>query len=85
MVAVLGVTAMLANGTAEQRRQRAAPVPFTQTKPFDGGHVMLHITPNAALVNDWTVQFTGPGGVPANLAESVSVVSRAALTERRPH
>ena len=33
----------------------------------------LHITPNAALVNDWTVQFTGAGGAPANLAESVSV------------
>ena len=33
----------------------------------------LHITPNQALVNDWTVQFTGASGVPAQLAESVSV------------
>jgi len=24
-------------------------------------------------VNDWTVQFTGPGGTPADMAESVSV------------
>jgi hypothetical protein len=35
--------------------------------------VTLHITPNAALVNDWTVQFTGAAGAPAELAESVSV------------
>ncbi len=73
MVAVLGVTAVLANGTPSNGASAPPPVPFTQTQAFDGGHVTLHITPNAALVNDWTVQFTGPGGVPANLAESVSV------------
>ena len=73
MVAVLGVTAVLANGTPSNGASSPPPVPFTQTQSFDGGHVMLHITPNAALVNDWTVQFTGPGGAPANLAESVSV------------
>ena len=73
MVAVLGVTAVLANGTPSNGASSPPPVPFTQTQPFDGGHVTLHITPNAALVNDWTVQFTGPGGEPANLAESVSV------------
>ncbi len=73
MVAVLGVTAVLANGTPSNGASAPPPVPFTQTQAFEGGHVTLHITPNAALVNDWTVQFTGPGGVPANLAESVSV------------
>ena len=73
MVTVLGVTAVLANGTPSNGASAPPPVPFTQTQAFDGGHVTLHITPNAALVNDWTVQFTGPGGVPANLAESVSL------------
>ncbi len=73
MVAVLGVTAVLANGTPSNGATAPPPIPFTQTQSFEGGHVMLHITPNAALVNDWTVQFTGPDGAPANLAESVSV------------
>ena len=59
MVAVLGVTAVLANGTPSNGASSPPPVPFTQTQSFDGGHVTLHITPNAALVNDWTVQFTG--------------------------
>jgi copper transport protein len=73
MVAILGVTAVLANGTPSNGASTPPPVPFNQTQAFDGGHVRLHITPNAALVNDWTVQFTGPNGGPANLAESVSV------------
>ncbi len=73
MVAILGVTAVLANGTPSNGASEPPPVPFTQTRPFDGGHVTLHITPNAALVNNWTVQFTGPGGAAADLAESVSV------------
>lgn len=73
MVAVLGVTAVLANGTPSNGAAAPPPVPFTQTQAFDGGHVTLHITPNAALVNDWTVQFTGAGGAPADLAESVSI------------
>jgi copper transport protein len=73
MVAVLGVTAVLANGTPSNGSLPPAPVPFAQSQPFDGGHVALHITPNQALVNDWTVQFTGASGAPAELAESVSV------------
>jgi copper transport protein len=73
MVAVLGVTAVLANGTPSNGASTPPPVPFIQTQPFDGGHVTLHITPNAALVNDWTVQFTSHGGAPAEMAESVSV------------
>jgi copper transport protein len=73
MVAVLGVTAVLANGTPSNGASLPPPVAFAQTQTFDGGHVMLRITPNQALVNDWTVQFTGAGGAPADLAESVSL------------
>jgi copper transport protein len=73
MVAVLGVTALLANGTPSNGATAPPPVPFAQTQPFVGGHVTLHITPNQALVNDWTVQFSGSGGAPQDLAESVSI------------
>jgi len=73
MVTVLGVTAILANGTPSNGATAPPPVPFTQAQPFDGGRVTLHITPNQALVNNWTVQFTGSGGVPQDLAESVSL------------
>ena len=58
-VAILGVTAVLANGTPPTGHP-PAPVPFAQTVPFDGGHVTFRITPNQALVNNITVQFTGP-------------------------
>ena len=73
MVAVLGVTAILANGTPSNGATAPPPVPFTQTQPFVGGHVTLHITPNQALVNTWTAQFTGGDGAPQDLAESVSI------------
>jgi copper transport protein len=73
MVAVLGVTAVLANGTPSNGASPPPPVPFTQTQPFGDGRVTLHITPNQALVNNWTVQFTGRGGAPQDLAESVSI------------
>ena len=73
MVVVLGLTSVLANGTPSNGATLPPPVPFTQTIAFDGGHVMLHITPNQALVNNWTVQFTGPSGQPADMAESVSL------------
>jgi putative copper export protein len=73
MVAVLGVTAVLANGTPSNGATAPPPVAFAQSQPFDGGHVSLHISPNAALVNDWTVQFTDASGAPADMAESVSI------------
>jgi putative copper export protein len=73
MVAVLGVTAVLANGTASNGATAPPPVAFSQSRPFDGGHVSLHISPNAALVNDWTVQFTDGQGAAADMAESVSI------------
>ena len=73
MVAVLGLTSILANGTPSNGASLPPPVPFTQSQPFESGHISLHITPNQALVNDWTVQFTGPGGQPTDAAESVSL------------
>jgi copper transport protein len=73
MVAVLGVTAVLANGTPSNGATAPPPVAFSQSRPFDGGHVSLHISPNAALVNDWTVQFTDAQGAAADMAESVSI------------
>jgi len=73
MVAVLAVTSVLANGTPSNGATAPPPVPFAQSQPFNGGHVSLKITPNQALVNNWTVQFTGPSGAPADLAESVSL------------
>jgi putative copper export protein/methionine-rich copper-binding protein CopC len=73
MVAVLGVTAVLANGTPSNGASAPPPVAFSQSQPFDSGHVSLHISPNAALVNDWTVQFTDAHGIPADMAESVSI------------
>ncbi len=73
MVAVLGVTALLANGTPSNGATAPPPVPFAQTQAFEGGHVSLRITPNQALVNNWTVQFTGSDGAAADLAQSVSI------------
>ena len=73
MVAVLGLTSILANGTPSNGASLPPPVPFAQSQPFEGGHISLHISPNQALVNNWTVQFTGPSGQPADVAESVSL------------
>jgi copper transport protein len=73
VVAVLAVTAVLANGTPSNGAPAVArPIPFAQTQPFEGGHISLRITPNQALVNNFVVQFTGPDGAPADKAESVS-------------
>jgi copper transport protein len=74
VVAVLAVTSVLANSTPSNVAHVVdRPVRFAQTQPFEGGHVSLEITPNQALVNDFVVQFTGPGGSPSDKAESVSV------------
>ncbi len=74
VVAVLAVTAVLANSTPSNGAQPLArPVPFAQTQPFEGGHLSLRISPNQAFENSFVVQFTGPDGTPADKAESVSV------------
>ena len=73
MVAVLGVTAILANGTPSNGATAVAARPVHADAALRGGRVTLHITPNQALVNNWTVQFTSSGGTPRDLAESVSV------------
>ncbi len=72
-VAILGVTAVLANGVPANGAAPAQPVPFARTVPFDGGHLTFRITPNQALVNNITVQFTGRNRRPSNMAESVSL------------
>jgi copper transport protein len=72
-VAILAVTAVLANGVPSNGATLPPPVPFARTVPFDGGHLTFRISPNQALVNDITVQFTGADGAPAEMAESVSL------------
>jgi copper transport protein len=72
-VAILAVTSFLANGVPSNGATPARPVPFTRTVAFEGGHLTFHITPNQALVNNITVQFTGPNGAPSEKAESVSL------------
>ena len=73
MVAVLGVTAVLANGTPSNGATAPPPVPFTQAQPFVGGprHVAHHAEPGAREQLDRAVH--RPGGAPADLAESVSI------------
>jgi copper transport protein len=72
-VVILAVTAVLANGVPSNGATPPAPVPFARTVAFDGGHLTFRITPNQALVNNISVQFTGPDGTPAEMAESVSL------------
>jgi copper transport protein len=72
-IAILAVTAVLANGTPSNGATVARPVPFAQTVPFEGGHLTFRITPNQALVNNITVQFTGADKLPTDAAESVSL------------
>jgi copper transport protein len=73
VVAILGVTAILANSTPSNGATAAArPVPFNQTQPFEGGHITLRITPNQAFVNNMVVQFTDAKGTPQDKAETVS-------------
>ncbi len=72
-VVILGATAVLANGVPSNGATPPTPVPFNRTVPFQGGHLSFHITPNQALVNNISVQFTGADGSPAELAESVSL------------
>jgi copper transport protein len=74
VIAVLGVTSVLANGTPSNGAPStlAAAKPFAQSQPFNGGQLSLRITPNQALVNQWTVTITDANGQPQN-PESVSV------------
>ena len=72
-VVILAVTAVLANGVPSNSATLPRPVPFSQTVPFDGGHLTFRITPNQALVNNITVQFSATNGGPAEMAESVSL------------
>ena len=73
VVAVLAITAVLANTTpASAGSTVPRPVPFSQTAAFAGGHLMLQITPNQALVNDLHVAITDAGGNPIDNVQSIS-------------
>ena len=72
-VVILAVTAVLANGVPSNGATLPRPVPFNRTVAFDGGHLTFRITPNQALVNNITVEFTGADGRPAEMAESVAL------------
>jgi copper transport protein len=73
VVAVLAVTAMLANTPPPADAARVAvPVPFSQTASFGTGHLRLRITPNQALVNDLEVQITDADGQAVDRAQSVA-------------
>ena len=72
-VAILAATAGLANGVPSNGATAPPPVPFARTVPFDGGHLTFRISPNQALVNNISAQFTGADGSPAEMAESVSL------------
>ena len=85
MVAVLGVTAVLANGTPSNGASAPPPVPFTQTQAFEGGHVTLHITPNASAgerLDRAVHRRRRRAGEPGR--ERLGL-SRASLAERRSH
>jgi copper transport protein len=74
VIAVLGVTSVLANNTPSNRApsRLTAPKPFAQSQPFNGGQLELKISPNQALVNQWTVRISDANGRP-QIPESVSV------------
>jgi copper transport protein len=74
VIAVLGVTSVLANHTPSNGApsRLPPPKPFAQSQPFNGGRLQLKISPNEALVNQWTVTITDAEGRPQS-PESVSV------------
>jgi copper transport protein len=72
IVAVLGVTAALAN-TPTSASLPPKPVAFTGSRPWDSGSVQLKVTPNAAGANSFSVQFRDAAGKPIDPVEGVSV------------
>jgi copper transport protein len=74
VVAVLALTAVIANTAPPIDAAAAAvPTPFLQHRPFEGGTVTLHITPNVALANTFDVQFRDASGRVDDPADSVTV------------
>ena len=72
IVAVLAVTAVLVN--AVPGRAEAGPTgPFTESRPFRDGTISLTVTPNQPGSNSFHVDFTGPDGRPADLAQKVTL------------
>jgi copper transport protein len=70
LVAVLAVTAVLVN-VVPGRTDATTTGPFTEAKAFRDGKVSLTITPNRPGVNSFHVDFLGPDGRPAELAQKV--------------
>jgi putative copper export protein/methionine-rich copper-binding protein CopC len=72
IVAVLGVTAVLTN-TATSASLPPKPTPFTARQAWDSGSIRLHVTPNAAGANSFSVQFEDAKGAPVDPVEGVSL------------
>jgi len=72
IVAVLGVTAVLAN-TATSASLPPKPTPFTARQRWDTGSILLHVAPNAAGANSFSVQFLDAKGAPIDPVEGVSL------------
>jgi copper transport protein len=72
IVAVLGVTAALAN-TPTSASLPPPPVAFSARQPWEAGSVQLDVTPNAAGANGFSVQFLDAAGTPVDPVQGVSV------------
>jgi copper transport protein len=72
IAAVLGVTAVLAN-TATSASLPPKPTPFSASQAWDGGSIRLHVTPNAAGGNSFSVRFLDAKGAPIDPVEGVSL------------
>ena len=71
IVAVLAVTAVLVNVVPGRTDTGSTTGPYRETQPFRDGTIALTITPNQPGVNSVHVDFLGPDGRPADLAQRV--------------
>jgi copper transport protein len=74
IVIVLAITAVLTNTTPGSTTVVPSG-PFQQNQAFGSGTVSLTITPNAPGANSLHLDFLGPDGRPADLAQKVTVES----------
>jgi copper transport protein len=75
LVAVLAVTAVLVN-VVPGRTDSGPAGPFAEQRPFREGTVALTVTPNQPGSNSFHVDFFGPDGRPADLAQKVNIELR---------
>lgn len=71
IVAVLAVTAVLVNVVPGRTDTGSTSGPYRETQPFRDGAIALTVTPNEPGVNSVHVDFLGPDGRPADLAQKV--------------